>query len=275
MARRARPAANAVATLLAAMPPSRWTDPTPHPARAAWSARLSAHADTPTTDVYLYDAIGGFFGIRAAEVVDALREARGRKLRVHINSPGGDVFDGLAIFNALREHDGPVETVVDGLAASIASIIALAGRPVTMHPAAFYMVHEPHGFAMGQAADMRKLAALLDKAGDVLADVYAAKTGQTLTWVHAAMLEETWYTADEAADAGFIDEILPAHPESDAAPVTARAHDLSMYGRVPDALRPTSPTPVPAPVAAGVTPPARMRERAAVLSRSLGYLVGV
>jgi ATP-dependent Clp protease protease subunit len=168
-----------------------------------------------------------------------------------------------------------VETVIDGLAGSIASIIALAGAPVTMAPAAFYMVHEPHGVAMGPATRMRHLAGLLDKASRVLADVYVDRSSAGIRQVQEWMHDETWFTAQEALDAGFVDELLDDDPEAVAA---AAQFDLSSYTRVPSQLAARAAVPPPPPAApspAATAPPARARERAALLSQSLGYLVGV
>jgi ATP-dependent protease ClpP protease subunit len=224
--------------------------------------------------LYLYGSIGGWFGITAAEVGAALGELAPRPITVHVSSSGGDVFDGLAIYNALRHYPHGIETRIDGLAGSIASVIALAGSPVVMAEAAFYMVHEPHGLVHGGAAEARKLAALLDKASGVLASVYVRKTGAHLEAVRALMQEETWYTAQEALDAGFVDEVDDA-PLSDDAQSAAAQFDLSLYARVPSALveRPTPEAPAP-----GSAPPpaaAREREFAALLTRSLGHLAGV
>jgi ATP-dependent protease ClpP protease subunit len=241
--------------------------PAPRPAAEAPRVALRAEADGESADLYLYDSIGGWFGLNAAQVIAELRQLQAARLRVHINSPGGDVFDGLAIYNTLKSWDGEVETLVEGLAASIAGVIALAGRTVTMAPASFFMIHEPHGLAIGGAARMRHLADLLDQTGGLLADIYAAKTGAPRADVRGWMGAETWYTAAEAAAAGFADALL----EADPAPEPARAaasFDLSLFQHVPVALaRPAASRPTPMP--------ARARERAATLARSFRYLVGV
>jgi ATP-dependent Clp endopeptidase proteolytic subunit ClpP len=231
-------------------------------------------------DVFLYDFIGGWFGLTAAQLVAELQPHQGRALRVHINSPGGDVFDGLAIYNTLVQWAGEVETVIEGLAGSIAGVIALAGSPVSMAPASFFMIHEPEGAAAGNAARMRRLAALLDKSTGVLAEVYRGKSGAPLMDVRAWMAAETWYTAEEARAAGFVDAVLDAEPEAVAAAVS---FDLSAFAHVPAALaaprraeRPKPPPPVPpgppAPVPSALAAP--VRERFAALARSLNYLVG-
>jgi ATP-dependent protease ClpP protease subunit len=244
--------------------------PDAHTARVV----LRAEASAPSADLYLYDAIGGFFGIPAAAIVATLQELKGTPLRVHINSPGGDVFDGLAIYNALRGYPGAVDTIVEGLAGSIAGVIALAGSSVTMAKASFYMIHEPHGIAVGGAPRMRHLAALLDKTGDLLADVYARKCDAPLEDVRAWMRAETWFTAEEALASGFADRMIE---DAEAAPVEARTASevLAQFQHVPATLG-EAPRPKPAPKPTPVPRPApRARERAAALAQSFGYLVGV
>jgi ATP-dependent protease ClpP protease subunit len=231
---------------------------------------LRAEASASSADLYLYDSIGGWFGVPAAAIVTALADLKGRDLRVHINSPGGDVFDGLAIYNALHEYDGNVQTIVEGLAGSIAGVIALAGETMTMAKASFYMIHDPHGVAIGGAARMRHLATLLDKTGVLLADIYAAKAKAPVATVREWMAAETWYTAEEAQAAGFADALID---EVEAAPVEARAarEVLAQFQHVPAGVEtPRAPTPAaPAP-----RPSPRARDRAAALAQSFGYLVG-
>ncbi len=233
---------------------------------------LRAQADD-SADLYLYDIIGGWFGINAGQVVTELRSLRASTLRVHINSPGGDVFDGLAIYNALKRWaGGTVETLVEGLAGSIAGVIALAGRTVTMAPASFFMIHDPHGVAIGGAERMRHMAGLLDQTGSLLADVYAEKTGAPLAEVRTWMRKETWYTAAEALTAGFADALLEADPVEARA---AAAFDLSAYAHVPAALARPTPSKPPASIRPPRPRPAPAREQAAALAHSFGHLVGV
>src|SRR5690606_4620718 len=132
-------------------------------------------------------------------------------LHVKINSPGGDVFDGIAIYNMLADYNGPVTVTVDGLAASAASFIAMAGSTVQMNRAAQMMIHDASGFAFGNAADMRAMAALRAQVSDTAAGIYAARTGRPVDELRDAMLTETWYTAQAAVDAGLADEMIP-HP---------------------------------------------------------------
>lgn len=199
--------------------------------QASWFRVIRNDAGGPTR-VDIYDEIGGswfFGGVSAADFVAQLADING-DLEVHINSPGGDVFDGLAIYNALAQRPGSVTTVVDGLAASAASFIAQAGKTRVVAPGAMMMIHDASGICMGNAADMRELGDLLDKVSGNLADIYATHSGQPDGW-RDAMQAETWYTAQEAVDAGLADQLAerPA-PEALAA---AAQFDLSAYTRPP------------------------------------------
>lgn len=159
------------------------------------------------TTVRLYDEIGSF-GVSANEFVKELDDIEG-DLTVMINSPGGEVFDGIAIFHALQARDGNVEVVIDGLAASAATIVAMAGDTVKIAKHAQMMIHESHAVGVGNAKDMRQLADLLDKCSDTIANTYADKAGGTTAEWRARMGNETWFTADEAVKAGLADEVIP------------------------------------------------------------------
>lgn len=172
--------------------------------RTDWYRLQNKAGETPK--LYIYDEIG-YWGDTAKDLVDALRDVSGDTLDVHLNSPGGDIFDGLAIYQALKDHKATVTVHVDGLAASIASVIAMAGDKVIMAPKASLMIHDGWTMSVGNAADLRKAADLLDKQSDVIASVYADRSGQPSEFWRAAMLEETWYTADEALAAGLVDEV--------------------------------------------------------------------
>lgn len=195
--------------------------------------QIRAEEGSDEAEILIYDQIGASWfgdGVTAKQFVKDLAKIDAALLTVRINSGGGDVFDGLAIFNALRRHDAAVVTEIDGLAASIASIIALAGEEVQMADNAFFMIHDPSGMEWGTAEDMRKMADLLDKVGGSLVNVYAEKTGKSadelLDWMHA----ETWFDADEAKAAGFVDTLVRGKK------IEARA-DLSAFRNTPKALR--------------------------------------
>lgn len=191
--------------------------------------RAGFRAAGDTAEVLVYDEIG-FFGITAQEFMGRLQAIDAETIHLRVNSPGGDVFDGLAIANALRAHPAHVVTHVDGLAASIASIIALAGDEIRMADNAFLMIHDPWTIGMGNAAEFRKLAGTLDKIGGVLADTYRAKSGASVEQVAAWMGDETWFTAAEAVAAGLADAA------EDPSEVRA-AFDLTVFAKAPDALK--------------------------------------
>lgn len=204
--------------------------------------------------VHIYAEIGGF-GVTAGAFTKDLQGLDVPRIDLRLNSPGGDVFDGIAIHNALRQHPAEVHVHVDGVAASIASVIAMAGDKVTMARGSQMMIHEGHTAAAGTAEDMRKTALILDRTSDTIADFYAARAGGTREQWRARMKDETWYDAAEAVKAGLADEV-----EEPTRAVKA-SFDLSVFnfaGRLnapaPDltVAAPTE-TPPPAPVKAQAT----------------------
>ena len=162
------------------------------------------------TEVHLYSEIGA--GL-AKTILDTLKTAG--DVLVRINSPGGSVTEGNAIFDMLRRHKGKVVAQVDGLAASMASLIMLAGVPVRMAENALLMVHNPSISGGGDSTQLRKNAALLDAIKANMVGVFSAKTGKPQSEISAMLDAETWMTAAQAKVAGFIDEIV--------SPVTATA----------------------------------------------------
>lgn len=156
--------------------------------------------------LYIYDEIG-YWGDTAKGLVDELRNVSGDELDVHLNSPGGDIFDGLAIYQALKNHPAKVTMYIDGLAASIASVIAMAGDHIVMAPKASLMIHDGWTMSVGNAAELRKAADLLDTQSEIIASVYADRSNSDANAWRDAMREETWYTAQEALDAGLVDEV--------------------------------------------------------------------
>ncbi len=156
------------------------------------------------TDVYIYDEIG-YFGVTAQDFVKALSTVKADVINLHLNTPGGDVFDGIAIHNALAAHPATVNVVIDSLAASIGSVIALAGDTVTIVDNARMMIHEAFALSIGNAADMSKMAQRLNETSDVIASMYAAKSGVDASTWRARMVDETWYTGQQAVDAGLCD----------------------------------------------------------------------
>jgi ATP-dependent Clp protease protease subunit len=168
----------------------------------------AAAAGGKTADIAIYDEIGAW-GVTAADFRNAL-QALGpvEAINLRLNSPGGDVFAGVAIHNMLARHPATVNVTVDGIAASIASLVAMAGA-VTMPENAMMFVHNPVGFAMGDAADMAEMSDALGKIGTAMAATYARKTGQSPDEMLAVMNASTWMTAQEAKDMGFADAVAP------------------------------------------------------------------
>ena len=172
---------------------------------------INAKAELNTTEISIFDEIG-YWGVTAKDFISDLKTVpANHKILLKIHSPGGEVFDGNAIANALSRHPGGFEAQIEGLAASMATVISLGGRPVKMAANGFYMIHNPWGVALGDAAGMREQAELLDKIQGGIVNAYVAKSGQTPEQVQTWMDAETWFTAQEAKDAGFVDEITDAH----------------------------------------------------------------
>lgn len=201
--------------------------------------------------IYLYGEVG-MWGVTAEDFVRDLQNVNASQLDLHINSMGGDVFEGIAILNALRAHRATVTTYVDGLAASIASVIAMAGEKVVMGRNTTMMIHEAHAIAIGEADAMRAMAELLDKTNDNIASIYAEKSGGDTAQWREAMRVETWYAAEEAVAAGLADEVEAAPEREPADESMAASYDLSVFKY---AGRDQAPAPViPAPANSGVPP---------------------
>ena len=159
-------------------------------------------------EVCIYSEIGGPYGVTAKEVRDELAKYKGLStIRVRIHSPGGDVLDGLAIYNTLKNHKARVIVHIDGAAISMASIIAMAGDEIEAAKNSWMMIHNPWTVAAGDAADMRHTADLLEKMQNQIGGIYEERTGQPKDKILALLNAETWLTADEAADLGFVDRV--------------------------------------------------------------------
>jgi ATP-dependent protease ClpP protease subunit len=164
-------------------------------------------------ELLIYEQIGkdwwsgeGVGAKQFAEDLKALGEIT--ELDVRLNSPGGDVFDGNAIYNILRQHKAKKTVFIDGIAASIASVIAMAGDRILIPENAMIMIHDPSSLAWGNADDMRKMGETLDKIKTGMVAAYTRKTKRSEAEVGRWMSEETWFTADEAKQYGFADELL-------------------------------------------------------------------
>ncbi|MDR6447683.1 ATP-dependent protease ClpP protease subunit [Paraburkholderia terricola] len=239
--------------------------------RKWWDIRAMTNAQgAAVAEIRIYDEIG-FWGTDAKTFIAQLdaAAASATEVIVAVNSPGGDVFDAFAIYNALRRYAGKVTARVDGVAASAAGLVVMAGDQVVMPENAMLMIHNPWTIALGSAADLRSTADMMDKARDGILAAYRRKSGQTDEELTAMMDAETWLTALEAQSLGFCDVIEepvrlaastnaagllarfrnPPEPvqalvaaEGDAPPVDPPAHEPP----VEDPPAPTAP-PEPAP----------------------------
>lgn len=188
------------------------------------------NADSANPEIYLYDAIGDWYGIGAETIARALRELDGKDVSLRINSPGGDVFEGRAMATAIANHKGKVTAYIDGLAASAATYVALAASEVVMAQGSFFMIHNAWTLAMGNADDLDETSALLRKVDDSIVADYRRKTGADEAQLRDWMKAETWFTADEARQHGFVDRLT----ESQAA--TRNQWNLAAYNNAPAAL---------------------------------------
>ncbi len=189
---------------------------------------VTGEPEGDTTAVYIYDEIG-MWGTTAEDFVQQLMQIKTKKIDLHLNTPGGEVFDGLAIFNSLKQHSAEVTTYVDSLAASAGSFIAMAGEKVIMARNATLMIHDASAMQWGNADEMREMAKLLDGFSDNIADIYARKTGADVSEMRGLMKAETWYTAKEALDAGFADEMTDPDDEVEEAEKPENKWDLSLF----------------------------------------------
>lgn len=171
---------------------------------------IKAKAASDAAEIFIYEDIGeGMFGGFGAKQFIADLKAVGRvnHIDLRINSFGGDVFDGLAIYRKLVDHPARITAHVDGIAASIASVIAMAGDEIRMAEAGQMMIHDASGLALGNASDMRSMADVLDTVSASIADVYVKRTGQKHSAIREWMSDETWFNASEALELGFATDI--------------------------------------------------------------------
>ena len=187
---------------------------------------IKAEASSKSADVYIFDEIGTF-GLTAQSFIEEIKSYKDTPMSLHINCVGGDVFEGMAIYNVLKKRTARTTVYIEGIAASMGSVIALAGDEVVMAENSLFMIHNAWGGAMGEATEIRKTAALLDKISGEIADIYTKKTNLPYNRVKEMMDEETWLSADEAFNLGFIDSI------SDAIKVAAK-YDVSKFKNITD-----------------------------------------
>ncbi len=235
--------------------PTAWLQARAAGQRAAGDWYRIKNLGTGAASIHIYDEIG-YYGITASDFVAELSAMDAGSIDLHINSPGGEVFDGIAIMNALKAHKAKVTCYVDSLAASIASVIAMAGDKIVMAPHSEMMIHDASGVGFGNADEMREYADMLDRQSDKIAGIYAERAGGTTLQWRNRMKAETWLSAKEAVEIGLADEIdTPATAPDEELPAAAK-FDLAMFnyaGRsaapAPDiaAVVPNPPVDVEAP----------------------------
>jgi ATP-dependent Clp protease, protease subunit len=183
--------------------------------------------DTEAT-MYLYDAIGDWYGLNASEFIKELAGVDAETIHLRINSPGGDVFDARAIATAIKQK-GNVIAHIDGVCASAATYIATSCNEVEMAEGSFFMIHKAWTLAMGNADDMRSTADLLEKVDGSIVNDFCKKTGKDAEEISQMMAAETWMTASEALENGFVDRIFDGED-------VENKWNLSAYDNVPDSV---------------------------------------
>lgn len=230
--------------------------------------RAEAGADEAT--VYLYDTIVSdadtaewWGGVDPLTFARALAGINAPVIHLRINSPGGDVFAAQAMAQALREHPAKVVAHIDGYAASAATEVAVAADEVIMAPGAMYMIHNAWTIAIGNKSDFLDTAALLEKVDLTLAQSYAERTGSDLKQITDWMDAETWFTAQEAVDAGFADSVADSKPKAQA----TATWNLSAYKHAPTPQQAAAQEPTP-PAPAAEYDTAHLKRRLALIAAS-------
>ena len=177
-----------------------------------------------TADIYIFDEIG-MHGVTAQDFIGEIKELKNTPINLRINSLGGDVFNGMAIYNVIKKREAKTTVYIEGIAASIATIIALGADEVVMSENSLFMIHNAWGGTMGDAKDMRKSAETLEKISTELTEIYMKKTGLSYDVVSNMMDEETWLNSEEAYELGFVDTI------SDAIKIAAK-YDVSKFKNI-------------------------------------------
>lgn len=177
--------------------------------------------------IYLYDAIGDWFGLGAKDFITELNDIQAGTIHLRINSPGGDVFDARAISTALKQCKAKTVAHIDGVCASAATYVALSCNEVEMADGSLFMIHKAWTLAVGNADDMMDTADLLEKIDNSIAKDYAAKTGAEVDDMIGLMAAETWLDADEAVEMGFVDRVFKSEKVDNR-------WNLDVYDKVPE-----------------------------------------
>ncbi len=189
----------------------------------------------PMSEIAIYSDIDSMTGFGPQALRDALADANGEPVTIRLNSEGGNIIDGLACYNLLRSYAGETTVVIDGMALSIASLVACAGDKVQMAENAWLMIHNPHNQVAGDSDDLRDMAGLLDGMRDQLASVYTAKSKKPKVEILQLMDAETWLTGPQALEAGFVDEVT-------ASLEVAAEFDASRFSKPPTIHKHKEPT---------------------------------
>ena len=227
----------------------------------AWYTITAAAGDKPA-EINIFDRIGATWdgeGVTAKKFIADLKAITAGSIMLFVNSPGGSLFDGVAIHNALKAHPATITAKVMGVAASAASVIVMGADSIEMPANTFLMIHKSASGAFGNADDMRAAADMLDKVDTSMGAIYANRTGKTADEIAQMLADETWLTAEEAVEMGFADKV------TDDAPVTASYEIDKLPERVQAALKPPAPP----------QPPLAVRIKAAVEAAGLGDHVAV
>tara|TARA_R100000654_G_scaffold2638_1_gene9714 strand:+ start:958 stop:1989 length:1032 start_codon:yes stop_codon:yes gene_type:complete len=185
---------------------------------------IQGKATDAVAEVYIFDEIGSY-GITAQDFISEMKEYKDTPVNLRINCLGGDVFDGMAMYNIIKKREAKTTSYIEGIAASMGSVIALAADEVIMAENSLFMIHNAWGGAMGEAEDMRKTASVLEKISGEIASIYKRKTRLSLDRIQDMMDEETWLNAEEAFELGFVDTI------SDSIKVAAK-YDVSKFKNI-------------------------------------------
>jgi ATP-dependent protease ClpP protease subunit len=207
--------------------------------------RMSASQNT-TLELLVYDQIGEDYwsggGVTAKSVAQAIKDAGVfDRISVRVNSPGGSAFEGVAIYNLLRAQAKPIDVYVDGLAASAASVIAMAGDTIYVGLGAMIMVHNAATFAYGDGPLLRQVADTLDNISLTIGGIYVAKTGQSVEEIKTLMDAETWMGAQDAVDKGFATKLMNQDEETTTqARALVNSFNLRHCKHVPDSIKPAA-----------------------------------
>lgn len=180
--------------------------------------------------IYIYDAISDMWGVGAQQFANDLNAIDAPEIHVRINSPGGDVFAAKAMVEQMKNHKARIVAIIDGLAASAATTVAIGADEVRMAPGGQFMIHNAWSFVGGDYRDMERMGSVLKKVNDGIVSEYAAKTGKAKEEIEAWMNEETWFNAEEALANGFVNSIV------EHAPKASNMWDLSAYDKTPQSL---------------------------------------